>query len=443
MVNVSLVAVLAFASTALCAPQPRACVGPAVNGATLNLIKQYEGFVPSPKPDPVGYPTVGYGHKCQNKGCSEVPFKFPLTQDTATQLLARDVVGFQQCITLATADPVRLNANQYGALVSWSFNVGCGAAKTSSLIKRLNGGQDPNTVLSQELPLWNKGGGKVLPGLVKRRAAEVALAKTATSVGALPVNQHLGSPFTAATDAAYLALSSSSSATSALDAVEIGCATCEANQCDGTVGYGGSPDESCETTLDAMIMDGSSMKSGAVANLRRVRDAIAVARHVLEYTEHTLLAGDQATQFALQNGFPSSDLSTPSSMQKCEAWRANDCQPNYRLNVHPNPLSSCGPYTPIIPLSSVKERDPAAHQASHDTLSLIAIHADGSMAAGTTTNGASYKIPGRVGDGPITGSGSYVDGDVGGCGATGDGDIMMRFVPCYQAVESMRRGLSP
>ena len=65
------------------------------------------------------------------------------------------------------------------------------------------------------------------------------------------------------------------------------------------------------------------------------------------------------------------------------------------------------------------------------------------MAAGTTTNGAGHKVPGRVGDGPITGSGSYVDEEVGGCGATGDGDVMMRFLPCYQAVENMRRGMTP
>jgi N4-(beta-N-acetylglucosaminyl)-L-asparaginase len=80
---------------------------------------------------------------------------------------------------------------------------------------------------------------------------------------------------------------------------------------------------------------------------------------------------------------------------------------------------------------------------SHDTISMIAIHASGSMAAGTSTNGASHKVPGRVGDGPIVGSGSYVDGDVGGCGATGDGDVMMRFLPCYQAVENLRRGMTP
>lgn len=93
----------------------------------------------------------------------------------------------QQAITLDTNSKVHLNANQYGALVSWAFNVGNGNVKSSTLIKRLNAGENANTVISQELPKWNKAGGKVLAGLTRRRNAEVALAKKATSVGALPV----------------------------------------------------------------------------------------------------------------------------------------------------------------------------------------------------------------------------------------------------------------
>ncbi|KAM0820695.1 putative Nucleophile aminohydrolase [Seiridium cardinale] len=254
-----------------------------------------------------------------------------------------------------------------------------------------------------------------------------------------------GGAFTAATDAAYLSLLDPSK--SALDAVEIGCATCEANQCDGSVGYGGSPDENCETTLDAMIMDGETMKSGAVAALRRVKNAIGVARHVLEHTSHTLMAGDFATDFAVQNGFVEEDLSTNDSRTSCAEWKAGGCQPNYRLNVEPNATVACGPYAPLALNSTSPLYDsliaPDAVPASHDTISMIAIHSSGVMAAGTSTNGASRKVPGRVGDGPITGSGSYVDSEVGGCGATGDGDVMMRFLPCYQAIESMRRGLSP
>ncbi|KAM7188076.1 Nucleophile aminohydrolase [Rhypophila sp. PSN 637] len=264
-----------------------------------------------------------------------------------------------------------------------------------------------------------------------------------------------GGPFTAATDAAYNHLIQNPNAT-AIDAVEVGCSACEANQCDGTVGYGGSPDEACETTLDAMIMDGTTMNSGAVAGLRRIRDAISVARHVLEHTSHSLLVGDQATKFAVENGFAEEDLSTPESRERCEAWKRDGCQGNFRVNVSPDPRSSCGPYTPIRGGQEVSEmvettmilpeqltRKDGGDVHSHDTISMVIIDRTGAMAAGTSTNGASHKVPGRVGDGPIAGSGSYVDGDVGACGATGDGDLMMRFLPCYQAVENLRRGMTP
>jgi N4-(beta-N-acetylglucosaminyl)-L-asparaginase len=251
-----------------------------------------------------------------------------------------------------------------------------------------------------------------------------------------------GGPFTAATDAAFLALTGNSTSVSALDAVEIGCATCERNQCDGTVGFGGSPDEACETTLDALIMDGTTMKSGAVAGLRRIRDAISVARAVLQHTRHSLLVGDLATQFAVENGFgPEQDLSTDESRRRCEEWRAGGCKGNYRLHVEPDPSTSCGPYRPL-PVNGLQGLEDEG-RSSHDTISMIVIDGSGAMAAGTSTNGAAFKVPGRVGDGPIVGSGSYVDGDVGGCGATGDGDIMMRFLPCYQAVENLRLGMTP
>ncbi|CAN8101573.1 unnamed protein product [Discula destructiva] len=279
-----------------------------------------------------------------------------------------------------------------------------------------------------------------------------------------------GGPFTAATDAAFLALTAAktkANATAALDAVQIGCATCERNQCDGSVGYGGSPDEACETTLDALLMDGSTLKTGAVAGLRRVRNAVAVARLVLDYTEHSMLSGDLATQFAVEfGGFREESLSTPETAARCAEWRRAGCQPNYRAgNLVPDARETCGPYVPADVDADAAEapsnrevretelkRGPSGPPLgphaisggrSHDTISMVAIHADGTMAAGTSTNGATHKIPGRVGDGPIAGSGSYVDGDVGGCGATGDGDIMMRFLPCYQAVESLRRGMTP
>lgn len=74
---------------------------------------------------------------------------------------------------------------------------------------------------------------------------------------------------------------------------------------------------------------------------------------------------------------------------------------------------------------------------------MVAIDSKGNMASGTSTNGARFKIPGRVGDGPITGSGSYVDQNVGGAAVTGDGDVLMRFLPSLTTVEYMRSGMTP
>lgn len=149
-----------------------------INQAGLNLISEFEGFVPSPKPDPVGKLTVGYGHLCQRRGCSEVPHYFPLTKHEAQLLLNKDLTRFTRCLAGYISNRVKLNQNQWAALVSWTFNEGCGQVKTSSLVRRLNKGQTPNTVAAQELPKWKYAGGRVMPGLVRRRAAEVRLFRT-------------------------------------------------------------------------------------------------------------------------------------------------------------------------------------------------------------------------------------------------------------------------
>lgn len=183
------VAILFLALPALLASSAEARGCGSLNEAALNLIKQSEGFVPAPYADPVGYPTVGYGHLCADKTCSDVTkagYKLPLTVATGTQLLASDIHRYTTCLGDYLGTNVKLNANQWGALISWTFNVGCGNAQTSTLVKRLNAGENPNTVAAEELPKWNKAGGKVLPGLANRRAAEVTLFKTATAATGYP-----------------------------------------------------------------------------------------------------------------------------------------------------------------------------------------------------------------------------------------------------------------
>ncbi|KAF7562604.1 hypothetical protein G7046_g1518 [Stylonectria norvegica] len=164
-----------------------ACTGPEVNEATISLVESFEGFSADVYDDPTGNPTVGYGHLCTEANCAEVPYTIPLSDADGESLLRDDIRKAQQCITLDTTSAVVLNANQYGALVSWAFNTGCGNSGSSTLIKRLNNGEDPDTVAGEELPKWNKSNGEVLSGLVRRRAAEVNLFQTATNTGALPV----------------------------------------------------------------------------------------------------------------------------------------------------------------------------------------------------------------------------------------------------------------
>lgn len=157
------------------------------NTATIALIEQFEGFVASPKPDPIGLPTVGFGHKCVRANCAEVPFAFPLSQATAGQLLSTDAATFTTCLHSLLGQNVVLNDNQFGALTSFTFNLGCGTFQSSTMLKRLNNGEDPNTVAAAEIPRFNKAGGKVLSGLSNRRAAEVQLFQTPSSVTAQPL----------------------------------------------------------------------------------------------------------------------------------------------------------------------------------------------------------------------------------------------------------------
>ncbi|XP_065190416.1 N(4)-(Beta-N-acetylglucosaminyl)-L-asparaginase-like [Sycon ciliatum] len=257
-------------------------------------------------------------------------------------------------------------------------------------------------------------------------------------------------PFTDATAKAWDTISSGGSA---LDAVEKGCTVCEVEQCDGTVGYGGSPDSTGETTLDAMIMDGTSMDVGSVGCLRNIRSAISVARVVMEATRETLLVGTAATNFAVEMGFQEQPLETEHSRAIFAEWKKNNCSPNYWVEgaVMPDPTKQCGPYKRVPPQqdneyvasNQLDDSNPNVDIHHHDTIGMVVVNASNHVMCGTTTNGANHKIAGRVGDSPITGSGSYCDSEVGGAAQTGDGDVMMRFSPTYQTVENMRHGMTP
>ena len=190
------------------------------------------------------------------------------------------------------------------------------------------------------------------------------------------------------------------------DAVEQGIKVTEADPKNGSVGLGGGPNAAGVVQLDACIMLGPEHKAGSVAALEGIKHPISVARRVMEKTRHVLLVGEGARRFALEEGLES--VATDSRQRE--------------------PLSK----TPS-----------AGKKDNHDTIALLVLSADGNVAGGCSTSGLSGKLPGRVGDSPIIGSGLYVDNEVGAAGATGIGENVMRFCGSFQVVELMRQGMHP
>ncbi|EFO22560.1 hypothetical protein LOAG_05927 [Loa loa] len=246
--------------------------------------------------------------------------------------------------------------------------------------------------------------------------------------------------FQAATTKAFLTL------TKTYDRIESlldGLTECEQLQCDGTVGFGGSPDETGETRLDALIYDGLNHEMGAVGSLPNVKNAARVAYAVMKYTKHSILVGDYAANFAVEMGFKRESLYTNSSYAAHQKWIKQNCQPNYRKNVLPDPNKFCGPYKPANDEDRFMFSHSQGSRRNHDTIGMVVIDYEGNIAVGTSSNGANHKVPGRIGDSPIPGAGAYADNDIGGAVSTGDGDIMMRFASSYQTVHYIREGKTP
>ena len=148
----------------------------------LRFIADFEGFVDHLYSDPAGHCTVGYGHLVHLGACdgrrSEVPYLVQgITQAAARTLLRLDVKRFEECINRLVLRT--LNQNRFDALVSFAFNVGCGAFEDSTLLRKLNNGEYHR--VCDELMRWIHGGGEVLPGLVRRREAECELFNRAVS----------------------------------------------------------------------------------------------------------------------------------------------------------------------------------------------------------------------------------------------------------------------
>ena len=168
--------------------------------------------------------------------------------------------------------------------------------------------------------------------------------------------------------------------------------------------------------LDAILMEGSTLKAGAVAAVSRVRNPIRLARRVLERSEHMFLVGAGAEQFAVEQGMRLCDPEELITEAERAAWR------RCRENKHQ-----------------------ASHHLGHSfgTVGAVALDAEGEIAAGTSTGGTCCKFPGRVGDSPLIGCGCYADNEAGGVSCTGWGEAIMRVVMAKTAVECLRHSAHP
>ena len=211
---------------------------------------------------------------------------------------------------------------------------------------------------------------------------------------------------------------------SALDMVEAGGRVAEADESNSSVGLGGLPDRDGRVTLDACVMTWAG-DIGAVCALEDVVHAVSVARRVMERTPHTMLVGEGARTFAVEQGFETRDLLTPRAEAAWREWLKT-------ADYAPRPNSENADW-----------RAMPGGAANHDTIGLLAIDAAGRMAGACTTSGMAFKMRGRVGDSPIIGAGLYVDDEIGGATATGVGEDVVRVAGAHAVVEAMRAGLDP
>jgi L-asparaginase / beta-aspartyl-peptidase len=160
-------------------------------------------------------------------------------------------------------------------------------------------------------------------------------------------------------------------------------------------GCGAALNAAGEIELDAAIMDGSSLRAGAVTGVRTVRNPVSLARAVMEHTPHVLLAGDGAEAIARSRGLESVP---PVYFHTIERRQA---------------------------LERIRAGAAASDQDRHGTVGAVALDWSGSLAAATSTGGLTNKLPGRVGDSPIVGAGTFADKRVA-VSCTGDGEVFLR-----------------
>jgi N4-(beta-N-acetylglucosaminyl)-L-asparaginase len=222
-----------------------------------------------------------------------------------------------------------------------------------------------------------------------------------------------------------------------LDALIAGVNIVELDPEETSVGYGGLPNADGIVQLDSCCMHGPKKRAGGVAAIEGVRTPSIVAQKVMDETDHHLMVGKGAQEFARGMGLKiEDDLNTERSRKAWVEWKRRTDPLHYLDPVKRQAMIR------RVELEMMEEGwvDP---NHFYGTINCDGINARGEICGVTTTSGLAWKIPGRVGDSPILGAGLYVDGEVGAAGSTGRGEANLYNLTSFLIVENMRRGMHP
>jgi N4-(beta-N-acetylglucosaminyl)-L-asparaginase len=223
-----------------------------------------------------------------------------------------------------------------------------------------------------------------------------------------------------------------------LDALIAGVNIVELDPLEDSVGYGGLPNADGVVQLDASCMHGPTRRAGGVGALEGVKTPSLVARAVMDHTDHHLLVGAGAQQFARAMGFEIlPDLNTKNSREKWLIWKAQSDPLHYIKDPDERAAAERAVIERMVADGLINENH------LHGTINCSGVNVRGEVAGVTTTSGLAWKIPGRLGDSPILGAGLYVDNEVGAAGSTGRGEANLYNLCSFAIVEEMRRGAHP
>ncbi len=231
----------------------------------------------------------------------------------------------------------------------------------------------------------------------------------------------------------------------ALDAVEESIKLIENNPYDISVGFNGFPNLLGIVELDASIMEGKTLKAGAVAAVKNYRHPISIARNVMEITPHVMLAGEGAEKFAKAIGFQEEEIIDELGIKNYKnvmegkslelPLEAENLIRELFMNFDKHLKEVMNKYP-------IKEWYKKLSFDKHGTTNVIALDKDGNMAVGVSTSGIAMKFPGRVGDSPIPGAGIYCN-NVAGSACTGTGEIAIRLSLARMVVHRIENNMTP